>query len=119
MTSARRLRISFSALPDEDAEQLSAADLDFYGSGWSDSSADDDELPTAKRTRESTAATSSSSAAQEAESESDDSEASNASGYSNVDRFYISAKICDLQNSDVPEEGRITTLRSPRITWKS
>ena len=35
-------------------EQLRAADLDFYGSdssGWSDSSADDDEFPPAKRTR--------------------------------------------------------------------
>ena len=47
MTSAQRLRISFCALPDEDVEELRAVDLDFYGSnssGWSDSSADDDEL---------------------------------------------------------------------------
>ena len=100
MTSAQRLSISFCTLPDEDVEQLRAADLDFYGSdssGWSDSSADDNELPPAKRTRESAAAASSSSVALEAESESDDTEASSASGYGDADRGYISAKIRDLQ----------------------
>ena len=81
-------------------EQHRPADLDVYGSdcsGWSDSSADDDELPPAKRTRESAAASSSSSTAKEAESENDDSQASSASGYGDADRGYISAKICDLQ----------------------
>ena len=79
MISAQRLRISFCALPDEDVEELRAADLDFYGSnssGWGDSRADDDESPPAKQTRESPATASSSSAAQEAESENDDTEAS-------------------------------------------
>ena len=99
ITSTQRLIISFCALPDEDVEQLRAADLDFYGSnssGWSDSSAENDELPPAKRTRESAAAASSSSAAREAESENDDTEASSASGYGDADRGYISAKIRHL-----------------------
>ena len=99
ITSGQRLRISFCALPDEDVEELRAADLDFSGSkssGWSDSSADDDELPPAKQTRESPATASSSSAAQEAESENDDTEASSASGYGDADRGYISAKIRHL-----------------------
>ena len=72
----------------------------FYGSdssGWSDSSADNDELPPAKRTRELAAAASSSSAALEAESENDDTETSSASGYGDADRGYISAKIRHLQ----------------------
>ena len=113
MTRPRRLHISFCALPDEDVEQLSAADLDFYGSGWSKSSADDDELPTAKRTRESAAAASSSSTAQEAESESDDTEASNASSYSNVDRLYISAKNRDLQKLGCGSTGKNHHLAIP------
>ena len=116
MTSAQRLIISFCTLLDEDVEQLRTSYLDFYGSdssGWSDSSADNNELPPAKRTRESAAAASSSSAAREAESENDETEASSASGYGDADRGYISAKIRHLKKLGCDSRGKNHHLAIP------